>query len=1295
MQQTGHILNGRYQVERVLGQGGMGAVYLAWQPDLDARVAIKEMAVAHMEPALREAFIAQFRAEARILNRLHHPNLPRVYDFFEEDDRQFLVMDFIDGTTLDQMVSSAPATEAQALQWARELCEVLGYLHGHNPPVIFKDLKPTNVMVARDGTIRLIDFGIARMDSSDGSTATVLKGTVSDGFAPVEQYGAGRTDARTDLYALGATLYCVLSRHIPPPAPDRIGSQDPLVPLQQLRPDLSERMATTVEWLLQVNRDARPRSVQEVVEALGLTPATGPAPAAAPAAIRRLIREEFHHFFPAPRWFERDVVHFPTILEFMGGTAAGSPAPMVGIYGQAGAGKSRLMQELRQQCKASRTVLPLVRGMRLWRTQPFGALLPAMRKLLRGPLVGQVAAALDPQVLQEASAALPELRPLVSEKPGAGRTSADQTRSLLTALTEILAQAALAGPLLLPIDDVHWLDAATVRFLDQLRSQPIGEQVALMLAFDPYADDGPHQKFLETWNVEGQVLLVDIPPLLFEEVEPYLNNLLPPIQGPPGWLRDLHGLTRGNPLLLESLLRLMVSRRILREHQGSLRLEDWHPDRMPRQLGEAVRRRIEHLPLDSQMALAQGAVVGMTFTLGVLQELSGESETVLREALQRAREQCFVQPAEDGGYSFLAEAAQQAFYERLPAVDRARLHRTLAIMEEDRCARTGEVGYSELHYAMAGELDATLEGISRMTTDFLSPRSIELVLGAMPDAKTWDTSSSLKPEQERKAIQALGMLTRTTRSKGSFGAQAMVAGMAQESLQALLLPLLTETGPLTVTCTPDGLFTLNGHQLSAAQAPPDLAGLLSRHKLSGFQLRPGMARDELKAFVDLLGKNRESIQDGGGWTEALARAGITHATMSETIYVGVSETELFDPAKLKEFGTISVRESRPEEAPAEAGGDMGRVEQMLESVRDSRASDATVLARLDAIRELLDTLKRGTEAPAAVVVQTVAAEPSRPDVPPEILELAQELCEQAHPAEVVRLLSLVRNVEAPLADFLRMSPDHLLQTLETTEDANVRIASVAALTALSRKAVPAIIRFLATSDHQKARQEALFVLRKLASDADVLLTRRALEGGDAGETCRLLLALEAGRMPWTSTLNVLIQSSLADVRKSAWDFFQKSSLSAEARLSILDEIIRSDHPGVVADGLRMAGKLRLESLIPAIVATLKRTFDRQADTIQVHREACHALGRIGTPQVLAILKPIVFPPLTQLALKRDPEVRSAALWGIARVPGWEAEELVQRGAVDKDPLIRSVAKVAIETRTSQTTSPEVMAEMEE
>lgn len=217
---VGAVIQGRYRVLNLLGRGGMGAVYLVE----DARVfgkrwALKELLDALLPPADQAQAIQQFEIEAKMLVRLSHPNLPAIVDFFSEGGRQYLVMEYIDGETLETVLAKAAGflPEAQVTALATQLCDVLAYLHSQRPPVIFRDLKPDNVMLTQAGVIKLIDFGIARSFRQGKTKDTQIMGT--PGFAAPEQYGSGQTDARSDIYSLGVTLHRLLTRHDPATQP--------------------------------------------------------------------------------------------------------------------------------------------------------------------------------------------------------------------------------------------------------------------------------------------------------------------------------------------------------------------------------------------------------------------------------------------------------------------------------------------------------------------------------------------------------------------------------------------------------------------------------------------------------------------------------------------------------------------------------------------------------------------------------------------------------------------------------------------------------------------------------------------------------------------------------------------------------------------------------------------------------------------------------------------------------------------------------------------------------------------
>jgi serine/threonine protein kinase len=211
---VGSVLHERYRVVRVLGKGGMGAVYLVEDTKLYGKLwAVKELLERFVDADDRAESVAQFQQEAKLLVGLRHPNLPQIVDAFEQEGRHYLVMEFVEGQTLEAMLEQSPEgafTEEQVLEWSGQICDVLNYLHSHDPPVIFRDLKPANIMITPEGRVKLIDFGVARLFDPSKGTDTLKMGTV--GYAPPEQYaGQGQTTPRSDVYALGATLYELLT----------------------------------------------------------------------------------------------------------------------------------------------------------------------------------------------------------------------------------------------------------------------------------------------------------------------------------------------------------------------------------------------------------------------------------------------------------------------------------------------------------------------------------------------------------------------------------------------------------------------------------------------------------------------------------------------------------------------------------------------------------------------------------------------------------------------------------------------------------------------------------------------------------------------------------------------------------------------------------------------------------------------------------------------------------------------------------------------------------------------------
>ena len=260
MLEIGSIIDGKYKILNKIGQGGMSVVYLAMNERANKQWAIKEVRKDGTKDyeVVKQGLIA----ETDILKRLNHPHLPSIIDVIDCDDTFLIVMDYIEGRTLDHWLKKEGAQpQERVVEWAKQICDVLGYLHSRKPPIIYRDLKPSNVMLKPDGKIRIIDFGTAREFKEQSIEDTKCLGT--QGYAAPEQYGGhGQTDARTDIYNLGATMYHLLTGHNPSLPPYE------MYPIRQWNPSLSSGLEAIVTKCTQRNPNDRYQSCAELMYAL-------------------------------------------------------------------------------------------------------------------------------------------------------------------------------------------------------------------------------------------------------------------------------------------------------------------------------------------------------------------------------------------------------------------------------------------------------------------------------------------------------------------------------------------------------------------------------------------------------------------------------------------------------------------------------------------------------------------------------------------------------------------------------------------------------------------------------------------------------------------------------------------------------------------------------------------------------------------------------------------------------------------------------------------------------------------
>ena len=266
------VLRGRYKVRERVGQGGVGSIYLADDLRLEGRLcALKEVEYDRDMPEnILEEARQQFLREATILARLDHPNLPKVSDFFSNDLRDYLVMDYVPGDDLRTIMLEARRnktflSENQVLGWAFQLSNALAYLHGQQPPIVHRDIKPSNLKITPSSLLKLVDFGLVKIMTPDEEmTITVIQGQGTALYTPLEQYGSDEThtDMRSDIYSFGATLYHLLTNEPPPDARKRFIQPSSLVSPREINASISARTEKAVLWAMALHPDERPASIE-------------------------------------------------------------------------------------------------------------------------------------------------------------------------------------------------------------------------------------------------------------------------------------------------------------------------------------------------------------------------------------------------------------------------------------------------------------------------------------------------------------------------------------------------------------------------------------------------------------------------------------------------------------------------------------------------------------------------------------------------------------------------------------------------------------------------------------------------------------------------------------------------------------------------------------------------------------------------------------------------------------------------------------------------------------------------
>jgi len=714
-----HIQNGRYAVLKKLGEGGKGLVFKARDTALNRVVAIKMLKSA----VLTEEAHSRFMTEAQAVAKLNHPSIVSIYDIGKEDEKQFFVLEFIDGMNLRDLIETYPEGKCDlqtVLRMAVDICGALQYAHSQG--VLHRDIKPENILITEGGTAKLMDFGLAKMLGKPSVTQEgIIVGTVAY-VAPEIALGKG-ADARSDLYSFGAVLYESLAGKPPFPGEDPVKIifghiHDHPVSLTRLNPKVPQVLADCVMKLLEKEPEKRYQSATDLLMVLRevaegylrevLVPSGKPSavvPSPRPSGVREIQLI--------------DRAEEMNLLRGAVDRAVRGEGSLVFLYGEAGIGKTRLTRELGAYAR--------LRGM-----QVLYGRCPALFRMdgvppyvLWNEVIKDYLETCTPEQLYrvigyypaEVCKLVPEIKQKLGMIPQSLPISPEQERDrLFEAVSQFVTNISKETPLLVVLDDLQWTDQSSLLLLHYLARSVDKASLLLLGAYrDTDIDDRhPFSPVLTELNRERLLQPVPLKRMSFDEVSEMIRQILEQDDVPEEFCRLVYERTRGNPFFAEEVIKSLKEEEVIYREDNRWKIKEVLKIEFPETVKSVLKARMSRLDEEFQNALTMASFVGNDFTLDALCGVTGVEEDKLLETMEKILKSGLVKERVIRGedvYSFADVMVRDVVHEEVSHLRHKKLHGAVGHALEKVYAKRIDEHFSELalHFLESGEKDKALD----------------------------------------------------------------------------------------------------------------------------------------------------------------------------------------------------------------------------------------------------------------------------------------------------------------------------------------------------------------------------------------------------------------------------------------------------------------------------------------------------------------------------------------------------------------------------------------------------------
>jgi tetratricopeptide (TPR) repeat protein len=745
------LINNRYQMDTLLGRGGMGAIYRAHDTFLERDVAVKVLD----ETGLGTEGRARLLNEARAAAQLNHPNIVSVYDAGEQDGAPYIVMELVDGKSLYEL---RPQKVAEILAIAKQICAALE--HAHCAGIVHRDLKPENVLIQPNGVAKLTDFGLARSLSARLTNEGMITGTV---FYIAPELALGQPfDGRADLYALGVMLYELIAGRPPFTADDPLAviSQHihaPVVPPSAYRPDLSPAIETVILKLLAKAPEDRYPTAQATLQALSDAElGVFPAEQLGPRALSDVLLEKLARGRMVGRRDELETLHH------LWKTTLTGQAHMALISGEPGIGKTRLANETLVYARLNGAVVMRGGCYEYEAATPYLPFVEAFREWVHEKSPEELKERLGASAVELAKLA-PEIESRLGTLSQNPSLSPNEERlRLFDHVARFFHNLSENSGLLLFIDDIHWADQGTLSLLHYLLRHLRNERLMVLACYREVELDRQHPfaASLMEWNRDHLAVRISLNRLTVEQVGQLLSSLFEQEAVSEDFRQAIYQDTEGNPFFIEEVIKSLIEQGQIYRVEGHWERKEISELAIPQSVKEAIGRRLDRQSEICLDMLHSAAALGKRFSFSELVATSSIGEDELLDALDEASHAQLIRLEGGEVYLFTHDKIREVLYEELNPIRKRRLH--LRIGEgleklyglnacEPGCtdARLCHCDVQALahHFIEAGELEKGLryavQAAEKAEQVFALPEAVEYYQRAIECAEALDRQDEL------------------------------------------------------------------------------------------------------------------------------------------------------------------------------------------------------------------------------------------------------------------------------------------------------------------------------------------------------------------------------------------------------------------------------------------------------------------------------------------------------------------------------------------------------------------------